>query len=156
MEERLKPPLMRFMEKLNHLSGVDKWLAQDTVREVEDPGSIVTVMKDKAKTMAQMSRGELIGFLQTVLHLRDSFLEENIQAGVDVMQELASNVLRVLGRPTITWVELPVWEAKVLRQVIREVEDVPLFLVRLADQILSEVAEKNSEDQQMETNDVSE
>ena len=93
LEERLKPPLMRFMEKLNLPSVVDKWLAQDTVREVEEPGNIVTVMKDKAKTMDQMSRGELIGFLQTVLHLRDSFLEENIQAGVDVMQVENGNII---------------------------------------------------------------
>ena len=60
---------------------------------------------------------------------------------------MATEVLRQLGRPTITWVEMSVWEARVLRKVIREVENVPVFLARLLDQILAETA-NTSEDQQ--------
>ena len=86
VKERLKPPMMRFMEKLKIPSGVDKRLAGDTIREVENSESIVKAVKDRANQMDQLSRSELVGFLQTILHLRDSFMEEDIQVGCDVMQ----------------------------------------------------------------------
>ena len=93
VKERLKPPLMRFMDKLKVPSGVDKRLAGDTVREVEDTDRIVTAVKERANKMDQLSRSELVGFLQTILHLRDSFLEEEIEAGSDVMQVWFSEML---------------------------------------------------------------
>ena len=86
VKERLKPPLMRFMEKLKIPSGVDRKLAGYTIREVEDSSRIVQAVKERANIMDQLSRSELVGFLQTILHLRDSFLEEDIHAGIDVMQ----------------------------------------------------------------------
>ena len=53
---------------------------------MEDTDRIVTAVKERANKMDQLSRSELVGFLQTILHLRDSFLEEEIEAGSDVMQ----------------------------------------------------------------------
>ena len=65
---------------------------------------------------------------------------------------MATKVIEQLGRPTITWVEMSVWEARVLRKVIREVENVPVFLASLLDQILRQTA-KTNEDQQMDMNE---
>ena len=172
MEERLKPPIMRFTEKLNLTSGVDQTLVEETIREVEDPSRIVSIMKNRANSLDQMTRSQLVGFIQTVMNLRDCFLEEQITAGSEVMQVrnskvlllydntcnvkgMASSVLKHLGRPTINWDELCDWEAKVLRQIIRDVEGVPNFVVRMVDQILTKTirdSEANRNGQQMEMN----
>ena len=68
---------------------------------------------------------------------------------------MANSVLKQLGRPTINWNELSDWEAKVLKQIIRGVEGVPKFVVRMLDQILTKVirdSETNNNGQQMEMN----
>ena len=86
VEERLKPPIMRFTEKLNQTNGVDETLAEEIVCEVEDPNRIVSIMKNKASSMEKMTRSQLVGFIKTIINLRDRFLEEEIRAGSDVMQ----------------------------------------------------------------------
>ena len=77
---------MRFTEKLNLTSGVDQTLVEETIHEVEDPSRIVSLMRIKANSMEQMTRSQLIGFIQTVVNLRDCFEDEDITAGSDVMQ----------------------------------------------------------------------
>ena len=57
---------------------------------------------------------------------------------------MAQTVLTQLGRPTISWSELAAWEAKMLRQLVREVEGVPPFLVRLLDTILAQTVNTSS------------
>ena len=65
---------------------------------------------------------------------------------------MAGRVLDHLGRPTINWTELSDWEAKVLRQLVREVEGVPAFLVRLLDAILSQTVERGRNNEIMDIN----
>ena len=68
---------------------------------------------------------------------------------------MAGRVLNHLGRPTINWSELSDWEAKVFRQLVREVEGVPTFLARLLDTILSQTvrtAERGRNNEDMEIN----
>ena len=86
VEERLKPPVMRFVEKLNLPPGVDELLAHDVVTEVEDPSAIVAIMKEKANTGDLMTRVQLMSFMRTILNLRNCFNDEGIGSGVDVMQ----------------------------------------------------------------------
>ena len=86
VEERLKPPVMRFVEKLNLPPGVDELLAHDVVTEVEDPSAIVAIMKEKANTGDHMTRVQLMSFMRTILNLRNCFNDEGIGSGVDVMQ----------------------------------------------------------------------
>ena len=86
VEERLKPPVMRFEEKLNLPPGVDELLAHDVVTEVEDPSAIVAIMKEKANTGDHMTRVQLMSFMRTILNLRNCFNDEGIGSGVDVMQ----------------------------------------------------------------------
>ena len=172
VEDRLKPPVMRFREKLALDSGVPGSIVEEIIEEVEDPSQIIALIKAKANTMAQMTRSQLVGFIRTILNLRDAFIEQEIEAGKDVMlvslsllvsphgnttcyQEMASSVLNHLGRPTIQWSELSDWESKVFRQLIREVDGIPAFLVRLLDTILSETvrtSERTRNNEEMELN----
>ena len=116
VEDRLRPPVMRFKEKLKLDSGVDRTVVGEIIEvlrsqncswpfseslsvffiqnlnkidiiieEVEDPSQITALMKTKAKTLDQMTRSQLVGFMRTILHLRDAFVEEELEAGKDVM-----------------------------------------------------------------------
>ena len=92
----------------------------------------------------QVTRSQLLGFIKTVLNVRNGFLEKDNPQGVEVMQEMASGVLKHLGRVTIDWIEIVPWEADMLRQLVREVEGVPTFLVRMMDQVLEKFVSINS------------
>ena len=85
VEDRLRPPVTRFKEKLNLDSGVDRTVVGEIITEVEDPSQIIQIMKTKAKTLDQMTRSQLVGFIRTILNLRDAFIDEEIEAGKDVM-----------------------------------------------------------------------
>ena len=85
VEDRLRPPVTRFKEKLNLDSGVDRTVVGEIITEVEDPSQIIAIMKTKAKTLDQMTRSQLVGFIRTILNLRDAFIDEEIEAGKEVM-----------------------------------------------------------------------
>ena len=70
-----------------------------------------------------------------------------------LVQEMAQSVLNQLGRPTINWCELADWEAKIFRQLVREVEGVPAFVVRLLDTILAQTINTASTGQRAGSND---
>ena len=84
-----------------------------------------------------MNRTQLLGFLKTVLCVRNFFLEKDNQHGVEILHETASGVLKHLGRATIDWSDFSSWEAEFLRSLIREVEGMPEFALRMIDQFLS-------------------
>ena len=69
-------------------------------------------------------------------YLFPNTLEKDNQAGVEILMEMASGVLRHLGRSTIDWSQLASWEAEFLRDLIKEVEGMPDFGVRMIDQFL--------------------
>ena len=85
VEDRLRPPVTRFTEKLNLDSGVDRTVVGEIIAEVEDPSQIIQIMKTKAETLDQLTRSQLVGFIRTILNLRDAFIEEEIEAGKEVM-----------------------------------------------------------------------
>ena len=85
VEDRLRPPVTRFKEKLNLDSGVDRTVVGEIITEVEDPSQIIQIMKTKAETLDQLTRSQLVGFIRTILNLRDAFIEEEIEAGKEVM-----------------------------------------------------------------------
>ena len=84
-----------------------------------------------------MNRTQLLGFLKTILNVRNFFLEKDNQHGVDILHEIATGVLKHMGRPTIDWSDYSSWEAEFLRSLIREVEGMPEFAVRMIDQFLA-------------------
>ena len=110
----------------------------------EDTEKLISVLRRKAIAMDNMDRSQLLGFIKTVLNVRNCLLEKDNQHGVEVMQEMASGALKHLGRVTIDWVEIVAWEADMLRQLVREVEGIPTFVVRMTDQLLAKHVSVNS------------
>ena len=90
-------------------------------------------------TMKEMDRSELIGFVKTVLGVRNGFLLKDNQYCVGVLQEIASGALKQLGRATINWQDLNPWEADFMKLLILEVEGVPGFISRFMEQILTQM-----------------
>ena len=136
IEEQVKPPMMRFHEQLETDNGVDDEVVERTVIE-DDPDTLTEVLRKKAVNMDKMNRTQLLAFMKTLFSVRDRFLERDNEAGVEAMQSMAGAVVKQLGRVTISWLHLDQWEVDLLRTLIREVEGVPEFAVRMLDQILT-------------------
>ena len=101
-------------------------------------------MRKKALAMDEMDRAQLLAFVKTLLSVRDCLLEKEQDRGVEIMQEMASGVLRQLGRVSINWLEVSEWEAGLLRRLIKEVEGVPAFLARMVDQFLGNIIQNTT------------
>ena len=143
MKDKVKPRILVFSEQLESCKGVEDKIIEATVVE-EDSEKLIGVLRKKAISMDKMDRSKLLGFIKTVLNVRNGFLEKDNPQGVEVMQEMASEALKHLGRVTIDWMEIVPWEADMLRQLVREVEGVPTFLVRMVDQVLEKFVSNNS------------
>ena len=52
------------------------------------------------------------------------------------MQEMASTILKQMGRSTINWEEMKEWEVDVVRNLMKEVEGIPGFVARMVEQLL--------------------
>ena len=148
IKEKVKPRILVFSEQLETCKGVEDKIIEAAVVE-EDSERLIGVLRKKAISMDKMDRSKLLGFIKTVLNVRNGFLEKDNPQGVEVMQEMASGVLKHLGRVTIDWMEIVPWEADMLRQLVREVEGVPTFLVRMVDQVLEKFVSINSSITQM-------
>ena len=135
IEERVKPPLLKFSEQIEDTGTVEDSIIEESVTE-DDSDKLIALLRTKAIAMDKLNRPQLLGFLKTVLNVRSKFLEKDDNHGVDVMQEMASSVLKHMGRITINWVEMSNWETEFVRQLVREVEHVPVFITRIMDQLL--------------------
>ena len=135
IEEKVKPPLLKFSEQIEDTGTVEESIVEESIME-EDSEKLIGLLRRKAIAMDKLNRSQLLGFLKTVLNVRNKFLEKDNNHGVDVMQEMASSVLKHMGRITINWVEMSSWEAEFVRQLVREVEQVPVFIARIMDQFL--------------------
>lgn len=85
-EEGLKPPILLFTEKLQESSGVEAEIVEEAIAHVEDMEEIFSVVRNRALNISEMSRSQLLGFIKTILNLRDSFLENDIQTGVQFVE----------------------------------------------------------------------
>ena len=85
-EEGLKPPILLFTEKLQESSGVEAEIVEETIAHVEDMEEIFSVVRNRALNISEMSRSQLLGFIKTILNLRDSFLENDNQTGVQFVE----------------------------------------------------------------------
>ena len=102
------------------------------------------MLRKKALAMDTMDRAQLLAFIKTLLSVRNCLLEREQERGVEMMQEMASGVLKQLGRVSIDWLEVSEWEAGLLRRLIKEVEGVPAFVAKMLDQFLVNVINNNS------------
>ena len=143
VKERLKPPIMRIVESLETSNQIEESFLEEAVNE-EDYDRLVTVLRKKALTIDKMNRTQLLAFIKTLLSVRNCLLEKEQDRGVEMMQEMASGVLKQLGRVSTDWTEVSEWEARLLRRLIREVEGVPAFLERLLDRFLVNIIDNSS------------
>ena len=83
------------------------------------------MLRKKALAMDTMDRAQLLAFIKTLLSVRNCLLEKEQERGVEMMQEMASGVLK------LDWLEVSEWEAVPLKWLNKEVEGVPGFVVRM-------------------------
>ena len=146
VKERLKPPIMRIVETLETSNQIEESFLEEAVNE-EDYDRLVTVLRKKALTIDKMNRTQLLAFIKTLLSVRNCLLEKEQDRGVEMMQEMASGVLKQLGRVSTDWTEVSEWEARLLRRLVREVEGVPAFLERLLDRFLVNIIDNSSKNE---------
>ena len=146
VKERLKPPIMRIVESLETSNQIEESFLEEAVNE-EDYDRLVTVLRKKALTIDKMNRTQLLAFIKTLLSVRNCLLEKEQDRGVEMMQEMASGVLKQLGRVSTDWTEVSEWEARLLRRLVREVEGVPAFLERLLDRFLGNIINNSSKNE---------
>jgi len=136
LEEKVKPPILILEEHLVSPKPVDDSIIDASINEGE-PERLISLLRRKAKSMQQMDRSELLCFVKTTIGVRNAFLEKDNKHGVDVMQDIASGVLKQLGRRTINWQDLTPWEANFMKMIILEVDGVPGFIVKFMEQVLT-------------------
>ena len=159
VEIRQKPALLSFAEKLEELQGLEEDFIDETFSQVEETKEIISVLREKEKRIHQMNRSQLLGFIKSVLLIRDCFLEREDAEGVNTtqvgpitslhcraqidlrlfIQEIASSVLANLGSTRIKWSDLVSWEAEFLRFLVEEVEGIPVFLKRMVQSFFNRV-----------------
>ena len=142
MEANLKPPILRFMEKVEVGELVEEHLLMEM--GVGEWRVVIRVLEEMvARARGHMGRAELVRLVQTLLGVR-RFLQglgegEQVEGAEGRVVELASKVLKHLGRGDLQWVGMEEWEAEVVRQVVGSVAGVPTFVARILGQTLGEV-----------------
>ena len=109
VEKKLEPPIKKIVESFETCNQIEESILEEAV--AEDHERLVAVLRKKAMTMDEMDRAQLLAFIKTLLSVRESLLEKEQDRGVEIMQEMASGVLRQLGRASIDWLELSELEA---------------------------------------------
>ena len=137
VEKKFEPPLRKIVESFETSNQIEESILEEAA--TEDHERLVAVLRKKALAMDEMDRAQLLAFVKTLLSVRDCLLEKEQDRGVEIMQKMASGVLRQLSRVSINWLEVSEWEAGLLRRLIREVEGVPFFLARMVDQFLENI-----------------
>ena len=142
VEKKLEPSLRKIVESFESYNQIEESILEEAV--TEDHERLVAVLRKKALAMDEMDRAQLLAFVKTLLSVRDCLLEKEQDQGVEIMQKMASGVLRQLSRVSINWLEVREWEAGLLRRLIREVEGVPTFMARMVDQFLRNIVNNSS------------
>ena len=142
VEKKLEPPIKKIVESFETCNQIEESVLEEAV--TEDHERLVAVLRKKALAMDEMDRAQLLAFVKTLLSVRDCLLEKEQDQGVEIMQKMASGVLRQLSRVSINWLEVRKWEAGLLRRLIREVEGVPTFKARMVDQFLRNIVNNSS------------
>ena len=137
MEKKLEPWPRKIVESFESYNQIEESILEEAV--TEDHERLVAVLRKKALAMDEMDRAQLLAFIKTLLSVRDCLVEKEQDRGVEMMQEMASGVLKQLGRVSIDWLKVSEWEAGLLKRLIKEVEGVPGFVARMLDQFLDNI-----------------
>ena len=150
VEKKLEPPLKKIIESFETSNQIEESILEEAV--TEDHERLVAVLRKKALAMDEMDRAQLLAFIKTLLSVRNCLVEKEQDRSVEMIQEMASGVLRHLGRVGVDWLEVSEWEAGILRRLIREVDGVPPFVARMVDQFLDNINVVNSTKKSSESN----
>ena len=145
VEKKLEPSPRKIVESFESYNQIEESILEEAV--TEDHERLVAVLRKKALAMDEMDRAQLLAFVKMLLSVRDCLLEKEQDRGVEIMQKMASGVLRQLSRVSINWLDVREWEAGLLRRLIREVEGVPAFMARMVDQFLRNIVNNSSMNQ---------
>ena len=132
------PPLLKIAESFEKSNEIEDSFLEAAIKE-DDQDRLLVILRKKALAMDTMDRAQLLAFTKTLLSVRNCILEKEQERGVEMMQEMASGVLKQLGRVSIDWLEVSEWEAGLLKRLIKEAEGVPSFVARMLDQFLDNI-----------------
>jgi len=149
-KERLKPPIMKFSEQLETCKAVDEADIEATFGEKNvNADQVVKLLRRKALEVHKLGRNELLGFINTVLNIRNHIVDsENPTEGLkEVVETVAGKILSQLGRPSIDWTGMQEGQLRIVRRLVTiEVDEIPAFVASLVDQLIAKEIFYNSKD----------
>lgn len=147
-KERLKPPIMKFSEQLETCKAVDEADIEATFSEENvNADQVVKMLRSKALEVHKLGRNELLGFINTVLNIRNHIVDsENPTEGLkEVVETVAGKILSQLGRPSIDWTGMQEGQLRIVRRLVTiEVDEIPAFVASLVDQLIAKEIFDNS------------
>jgi len=149
-KERLKPPIMKFSEQLETCKAVDEADIEATFGEKNvNADQVVKLLRRKALEVHKLGRNELLGFINTVLNIRNHIVDSEIptEGLKEVVETVAGKILSQLGRPSIDWTGMQEGQLKIVRRLVTiEVDEIPGFVASLVDQLITKEISDSSKD----------
>lgn len=142
-EQNVKPSILKFAEEFEKSNLVEESVVEATLDE-DELERLISMMRKKAVAMLEMDGSQLLGLIKTILVVRDGLLGKGNQDGVDIMQQMAGDVMKQLGKSDIDWLQMSPWEANLVRLLVKQVEGVPAFVSKMMDQFLSNIININN------------
>ena len=93
VKNKVKPTVMKFVEKLKDYDGVELALIEKVVEEVPDPKKIISSVRKETISVSQMDRTQLLGHLNTLRRLCSCFRQKEVSDGVENVQVMHSYFL---------------------------------------------------------------
>jgi len=149
-KEMLKPPIMKFSEQLETCKAVDEADIEATFGEKNvNADQVVKILRRKALEVQKLGRNELLGFINTVLNIRNHIVDSEIptEGLKEVVETVAGKILSQLGRPSIDWTGMQEGQLKIVRRLVTiEVDEIPGFVASLVDQLIAKEISDSSKD----------
>ena len=142
-EQNVKPSILKFAEEFEKSNLVEESVVEATLDE-DELERLISMMRKKAVAMLEMDGSQLLGLIKTILVVRDGLLGKGNQDGVDIMQQMAGDVMKQLGKSDIDWLQMSPWEANLVRLLVKQVEGVPAFVSKMMDQFLNNITNINN------------
>ena len=142
-EHNVKPSILKFAEEFEKSNLVEESVVEATLDE-DELERLISMMRKKAVAMLEMDGSQLLGLIKTILVVRDGLLGKGNQDGVDIMQQMAGDVMKQLGKSDIDWLQMSPWEANLVRLLVKQVEGVPAFVSKMMDQFLNNITNINN------------
>ena len=117
-KEMLKPPIMKFSEQLETCKAVDEADIEATFGEKNvNADQVVKMLRRKALEVHKLGRNELLGFINTVLNIRNHIVDSEIptEGLKEVVETVAGKILSQLSRPSVDWTGMQEGQLRIVR-----------------------------------------